>query len=533
MSVLYVKNNGVWEPITTIKGDPGEVTQEEFGQLSDEVSEIEANKADTDLSNLSEEGEDKLKQLSFPYVGQTIFSLDPLIEDTLHLLDGTLLPVGGIYDQFITEYVANLYTTYPQRFCTETEWQNSVNTYGVCGKYVYNAGVSVRLPKVTGFVEGTIDPSVLGEITEAGLPTLTTNSTGAHTHTRGTMNITAGGLGGGHSSTNPMNNVTGAFTRSTNNVNLNHGSGTADYGLIGFDASKSWTGATSSAGAHTHTIAGTSNTVQPQSIKGFIYIVVATGSKTDIEVDLDKYTTDLNSKMDKDYSNATYQPVNKSGDTMTGSLVFPNANNSPMYFNFSSLTDSTATPSANSYYGIQFNDAKGVRVGKIEASWKTDGTTTFGINAHRTVNGTAKYCQLTCSVDASGNLITSAPTPATTDNSTKIATTAYCVNRRCTTKPATTSTASITRPCWVVQNYLNGTSWYRVWSDGFIEQGGKGSGSTTISLLKSYSNTNYTLLGSATENRGVFRASAKTTSGFTTSLAMDASGTWDWVAYGY
>lgn len=45
----------------------------------------------------------------------------------------------------------------------------------------------------------------------------------------------------------------------------------------------------------------------------------------------------------------------------------------------------------------------------------------------------------------------------------------------------------------VTQKYVSGTSWYRIWSDGWIEQGGKGTGVATISLLKAFSNTNYTI----------------------------------------
>ena len=48
----------------------------------------------------------------------------------------------------------------------------------------------------------------------------------------------------------------------------------------------------------------------------------------------------------------------------------------------------------------------------------------------------------------------------------------------------------------VVDTYVSGTSWYRVWSDGWIEQGGRlayGSSSTatTVSLLKPMSDTNF------------------------------------------
>ena len=69
---------------------------------------------------------------------------------------------------------------------------------------------------------------------------------------------------------------------------------------------------------------------------------------------------------------------------------------------------------------------------------------------------------------------------------------------RCTTRPSKTSTAANNRVAVVVQNYLNGTSWYRVWSDGFIEQGGRSANiasnaNLTINLIKPYTTTNYTI----------------------------------------
>jgi hypothetical protein len=49
----------------------------------------------------------------------------------------------------------------------------------------------------------------------------------------------------------------------------------------------------------------------------------------------------------------------------------------------------------------------------------------------------------------------------------------------------------------VVETYVNGTSWYRVCSDGWCEQGGRGAlnetSTTTITLLKAYANTSYTV----------------------------------------
>lgn len=83
-----------------------------------------------------------------------------------------------------------------------------------------------------------------------------------------------------------------------------------------------------------------------------------------------------------------------------------------------------------------------------------------------------------------------------------------------TTRPtSTTSTVSSTNPAVVIQNYINGTSWYRVYSDGWCEQGGKSVSSSnlgyrlvTISLLKPYIDTNYSAFVTS-------RYNAKTESG--------------------
>lgn len=73
----------------------------------------------------------------------------------------------------------------------------------------------------------------------------------------------------------------------------------------------------------------------------------------------------------------------------------------------------------------------------------------------------------------------------------------------------------------IVETYVNGASWYRVWSDGWIEQGGLTASydtlPTTIALLKNYSNTNYSV--QCTQVGSNIRAytmgvTDKTTSGF-------------------
>ena len=186
------------------------------------------------------------------HIGQTIFSLLPIDNAGLHLLDGTKLLGDGAYGDFV-EYVAKLYEKSLNCFCTEAEWQQSVTNYGVCGKFVYNADEnSVRLPKVTGFVEGTIDPYALGNLVEAGLPNITGKFEAKGINSDyGTINYGSGAfdvkVAGGYDET--------ANAGSNNLVNTD---------VAEFDASKS------------NDIYGNANTVQPQAIKGYYYMVIAT-----------------------------------------------------------------------------------------------------------------------------------------------------------------------------------------------------------------------------------------------------------------
>lgn len=55
-----------------------------------------------------------------------------------------------------------------------------------------------------------------------------------------------------------------------------------------------------------------------------------------------------------------------------------------------------------------------------------------------------------------------------------------------------TSNVSTTRPAVVKETYKNGSNWYRVYSDNWVEQGGKIS-SSTVNLLKAYADTDYNL----------------------------------------
>lgn len=165
----------------------------------------------------------------------------------------------------------------------------------------------------------------------------------------------------------------------------------------------------------------------------------------------------------KDLSNLTSagqakldEKVNKSGDTMTGNLTA--ISNPYPFIAQSNVLDITITPTAHQYIGYDYRDKNGTRVGWAGVVNNTNGTKYFQIQNQGGVDGFHFPM--------------------------------------CTTKATTTSSACHHKVAVVVQNYVNGTSWYRVWSDGWCEQGGKVSGAgfstaVVVTFLKAFANTDY------------------------------------------
>lgn len=201
----------------------------------------------------------------------------------LHLLDGSQLSTTGMYAQFCTWLTAKYNADNTSvKTCTEAEWQAEVFATGQCGKFVITSS-TIRLPKITQFIEGLSSLSDLGKRVDAGLPNI-----------KGTTSHSA--YGEGYEAYNDgalyADNYGSAKTISTSWV-----AGVA----IHFDASRS------------NSIYNDNvNTVQPQSIRYPYYIVVATVVKTQITVDLDQYISDLNLKADKDLSNSSVPHITES-----------------------------------------------------------------------------------------------------------------------------------------------------------------------------------------------------------------------------
>ena len=294
-SALSTVNQGVDQLNTTVT--EGVETIETTKTEASEYVETTANESIAEVNQAKEQAikdfnkaSDKINYLFVMPIGHIGFSPFPIDETKglQRIINGQII-IQEQFEGFVKWLKENI-ELYPQMACTEEEWQATVtmSVYGQCGKFVIDdeAG-TIRLPKITGFIQGLTDLASLGELVEAGLPTLTTDSTGAHTHARGTMDIKGeyygiydnqplGAESGAHYS--------GAFYKARN-AGSRYASSTADGvgGSLGFQASKNWTGATSSNGAHTHTIEGTADTVQPEAIRYPYFIQVATGVEETID----------------------------------------------------------------------------------------------------------------------------------------------------------------------------------------------------------------------------------------------------------
>lgn len=123
-------------------------------------------------------------------------------------------------------------------------------------------------------LQGASGTQTAGTEVSAGLPNISVSQNGAHTHTRGSMNITGNIVMHGIGSCTDIAGVTGAFYGTSGESSYHTsacygGARSEDYAH--FSADRTWTGSTSSDGAHSHDayitgITGNSTTVQPPAL---------------------------------------------------------------------------------------------------------------------------------------------------------------------------------------------------------------------------------------------------------------------------
>lgn len=180
----------------------------------------------------------------------------------------------------------------PVGFTDELQWQAEIANYGVCGKFVYDSTNStIRLPKYSNKIySSAIDSTapVVGNEKALGL------TVGGSTY--GNLASYSGGsyafLYGNDSTTN----------------NLNVGSSTTYSTANAFDNGKA-VGVTTD-GTKSGIISNLTNITTP--LEGYYYVVIATVTKTSIQIDIDEVMTDLSNKANKDLSNVSWNSVSAS-----------------------------------------------------------------------------------------------------------------------------------------------------------------------------------------------------------------------------
>ena len=235
-------------------------------------------KDNSTLYTITDDVEEMMKQMNARNSGEIVSSIVPWTDAGLHLLDGALINGGGIYKEFV-DYVAILASAYPNLFVSEEDWQTSVSTYGVCGKCVYDSvNNTVRLPKYNSkiYTGGGTAP-VVGNGKALGIFNGTDYSALR-------MGI---GAYGGYIQSSPS-----GYGKSVGTVVSDLSSPSAIF-TIGITTDPTKSGI----------IAQLSDITT--SLDGYYYIVIATSTKTDIQVDIDEIATDLNGKADVDLTNVT------------------------------------------------------------------------------------------------------------------------------------------------------------------------------------------------------------------------------------
>ena len=173
----------------------------------------------------------------------------------------------------LKDYLANPLAAYPVgAYYMSSDSTSPAVLFGgtwtqIQNRFIYAAGSGYSVNSTGGSATKTlVTDNIPSHIHSCG-------SAGSHTHTRGTMNITgtfrSTDMGGRES-------ATGAFTDAISSNPTKPGSGSAGWDTtVTLDASRNWSGATSSNGSHSHTIGstgkGTAFNVMPPYIVAYVW----------------------------------------------------------------------------------------------------------------------------------------------------------------------------------------------------------------------------------------------------------------------
>ena len=425
-------------------------------------------------------------------------------------LNGQIVDINTNTQAFLTK-LQEITTLYPSLVCTETEWQSikTASKLGQCGKFVYNYGsdgmtvTSVRIPAVVN-INGLVDMANCGLIKNETLPNIT-----------GYIDAFVG-----------TTKNTGVFSQNKRTANAQ---GSASQ-KIGVDFNASGSSSTYQNNAP----------VQQEAIQYPYFIQIATGQETennivnDIELNnplsfgMSQYFKGEMNNLSWLKSTGEYKPKATYPDHYNWVLTNANANKAGFKLSTASditdydfvvnTTDETfRLPLKNGMEGIFASGVKGNGI----TLGLTDGKNNYGLangtynlgamaNAYGapasgsanpgTALGTQKYSfGITTDPTKSGMVVDTA-VPAGYNLYYYVGETVQNANLIDAGRVGEELTNKLNKSdvkAYIIQTYVNGTSWYRIWSDGYCEQGGRlynaKDVANTITLLKTMKNTNYSV----------------------------------------
>ena len=475
--------------------------------------------------------------------------------------------------QSFTAKLKEAIALYPTLACTEEEWQTTatMTVGGQVGKFVIdNDAATIRLPRIIMPIQGLTDLSKLAEIVEAGLPNIT-----------GTFTLADKSVTSGYGLNVTNDNLSGCFTAtspliSTTNLDAS-GSGKVDQ-IPKLDASLS------------NPTYGNSNTVQQEQIQYPYFIQVATGAETKDEITnehelINPYVLLEPKFFETEVFNLSWLISNGS---FTGSkAVHPHAYDAllielnadievgttqnnytkrglPVKLATDSYTDyDFVVNSADETFRppLKVNLASGKAVvGNGMTLGFTNGTDNYGFGTHATVSAVVNasiYGSNVGTTHTGANIVANQSLGVTSDATKsglelsdsnlylyfyvgEVAQNTNLVNAGRIEEKINDKINRHEIKAYIIETYVNGESWYRVYSDGWCEQGGTGTnnasavGTITTTLLKSYADTNYTVLLtrglSATQSLNVVY---KNNNSFQAQSSNTPAGLYYWQTSGY
>jgi hypothetical protein len=428
-------------------------------------------------------------------VGISAFGIDEALNKRRYL-NGQVISQAQFVE--FTAMLKSRVSVYPNLATTEVNWQAEVtnSALGQCGKFVIDdvAG-TIRLPKVVN-INGLQDLTGLGGIKAESLPNITgdvgfRNGAGTSTGAFGLKTGIAGALG------------------SETSTNI----------AVDFDASR---------------VSSTYQDdapVQQEAVQYPYFIQVATGVETSIDVSREIELNNPFSLLDYKYSeyelsNASWLLSN--GQWNSGAVYADVYNLLLQIYNGTVTKAGVSVKLSTETYAdtdfvlntgdttfrlptvVKLASGKAV-IGNGMTVGLTNGTQNAGLmrynspgemlQAFANAYGQPVGSTQTGSVVSNGMGITTDPTKSGIETSANGLYLYFYVGETIQDANVIAAASVLTdvadlKAHYIVETYVNGTSWYRVYSDGWCEQGGcyppvSTSGTVTVSLMKEMENENY------------------------------------------